>query len=173
MEAVSSSKNNHRYLLIKIMSYPITFKSSSTLQWGLKILHICTCPPWLFTHHNQTDEWVCWVRSNSTSQELIYSKISIPYVLFSCNYGSFLMVLKITHTHNELLHQMYHSSTCHFSMPVIQNTQSWLWNRLVWTGNWHCFVSNIWFQLNSYKLQIYLEKSDFHASMNVILYYKI
>jgi len=99
MEAVSSSKNNRKYLLIKIMSYPM-LKSSSTLQWGLQILHISTCQPWPYTHHKQTDEWVCWVLSNSTCQELIYSEISIPYVSFSCNYGSFLMVLK-NHPHTQ------------------------------------------------------------------------
>jgi len=58
-------------------------------------------------------------------------------------------------------------------MPVIQNIQSWVLNRAVWTWNWHCFISNIKFQLNNYKLQISLEKNDFHASMNVPLYYKI
>jgi len=58
MEAVSSSKNNRKYLLIKIMSYPIRLKSSSTLKWGLQILHISTCPPWLFSHHKQTNGFV-------------------------------------------------------------------------------------------------------------------
>ena len=102
MEAESSSKNNSKYLLIKIMSYPIGLKSSSTLQWGLQILHISMCQTWLFTHHKQTDEWVCWAFINSMSQELIYGEISIPYVSFSCNYGSLLMVLK-NHPHTQCI----------------------------------------------------------------------
>jgi hypothetical protein len=172
MEPVSSSKNNRKYLLIKIMSYPIRLKSSSTLQWGLQILHISTCPPWHFTHHKQTNGFIEFSviqqdRNSSTAKSLSH-RCRFPAIMVR-----FLWFWKITHIHNELLHQTYCSSKCHFPMSVIQNTQSWLLNRAVWTWNWHCFVSNTRFQQNNYKLQIYLDKSDFHAPMNVTLYYKI
>jgi len=130
MEAVSSSKNNCKYLLIKIMSYPIRLKSSSTLYSGLQILHISMCQIWLFTHHKQTDEWICWALSNSTVRNSSTVKSLSLYVSFFCNYGSFLMILK-NHPHTQciitsavLFFKVPFSHASHSEYPVLALEQS-------------------------------------------------